>query len=75
MISTFPELIPQDIKDIDGMIKQDVYNNSAWNQRFFLLKYERDTSVEVSWVIEKIRLAPRNEAAWNYLKGFVVLAG
>jgi protein farnesyltransferase/geranylgeranyltransferase type-1 subunit alpha len=69
LISTFPLLAKQDLENIDEMITEDVYNNSAWNQRFFLVD-AKETGVEVGWVIERIRMAPRNEAAWNYLKGY-----
>ncbi|GIL49286.1 hypothetical protein Vafri_5417 [Volvox africanus] len=61
----------------EEFIRRDVRNNSAWNQRMFVLKHMpssgRDDAAwlrsELSYVAEAIRHAPRNEAPWRYLTG------
>merc|ERR1712059_196949 len=52
----------------------DIRNNSAWNQRFFVISrcngWNKDTvEREVTFALEKICLVKRNESAWNYLRG------
>lgn len=58
------------------LLKEDRANNSAWNQRFFVvtrcpslggLKHMRDS--EVSYCVDAIKQGPTNESAWRYLKG------
>ncbi|KAL4517688.1 hypothetical protein Ndes2526A_g02072 [Nannochloris sp. 'desiccata'] len=66
----------------EKFLRQDLRNNSAWTQRFFILEkmprgkvllgtpqevYDR----EVDFVIVKINLAPHNEAAWGYLRALL----
>ena len=48
-------------------------NNSAWNQRFFVISrttgWEGEVvGREVGFALEKIGLVKRNESAWNYLR-------
>lgn len=50
-------------------------NNSAWNERFFVLKHtgfgadvlER----EINYVMNRIRLIKNNESPWNFLRGIL----
>lgn len=60
---------------MDKLISKDVRNNSAWNQRFFVLKYTGlDTDVlkyEVHYAINRIRLVKDNESSWNFLRGIL----
>jgi protein farnesyltransferase/geranylgeranyltransferase type-1 subunit alpha len=66
----------------EKFLRQDLRNNSAWTQRFFILAkmprgkvllgtpqevYDR----EIDFVIVKINLAPHNEAAWGYLRALL----
>ena len=63
----------------EAMIKRDVRNNSAWNQRFVVTFSENDevtnetlklrVDSELAFVSRKIEIAPDNESAWNYLRG------
>ena len=62
---------------MNRLLDEDVRNNSAWNQRYFLLKDSLTDTLfdqEVQFIIDKIHLAPNNESPWNYLKGLVRLA-
>ncbi|KXS16766.1 farnesyltransferase, CAAX box, alpha [Gonapodya prolifera JEL478] len=65
------------------MVELDVRNNSAWNQRWFVLSASlngetKEFSVtieeELDYALAKLSLAPNNESAWNYLQGLVRLA-
>lgn len=58
------------------LLKEDVFNNSAWNQRYFVitkspslggLNAMRDS--EVDYAIEAIHANPENESPWRYLRG------
>ncbi|GAB4842956.1 hypothetical protein Ancab_012934 [Ancistrocladus abbreviatus] len=58
------------------LLEEDVFNNSAWNQRYFVitrspflggLEAMRDS--EVNYTIEAILAHPENESPWRYLRG------
>lgn len=64
------------------MLLSDVFNNSVWSFRFFLLKtfngimhcpkeMEKYGADEVHFIFQKIELAPENESSWSYLCGFL----
>ncbi|KAJ3042909.1 hypothetical protein HK097_001870 [Rhizophlyctis rosea] len=80
VVSTY-NLWDDEIPDIDRLIVEDIRNNSAWNQRFFVMSRrpqgfgEDDIVKEVSYILQKIRLAPNNESPWNYLRGILEFAG
>lgn len=60
------------------MVGDDVYNNSAWCHRFFVVSHELSDGVlerEIKYTQEQIALAPKNESAWNYLVGVLEKAG
>ncbi|GAB6025014.1 hypothetical protein CHUAL_010126 [Chamberlinius hualienensis] len=64
---------------IDRLLAEDVRNNSAWNHRYFVINStttftENVVNSEVSYTIDKIRLAVHNESAWNYLSGILYLS-
>jgi protein farnesyltransferase/geranylgeranyltransferase type-1 subunit alpha len=46
-------------------IRADVRNNSAYAHRWAVGAASRG-AVEVRWALDRVRRAPRNEAAWNY---------
>lgn len=60
---------------IDKLLSADVRNNSAWNQRFFVLKHLGLTPEvvqrEVHYAMNRIRLMKNNESSWNFLKGLL----
>ncbi|OAY51893.1 protein farnesyltransferase/geranylgeranyltransferase type-1 subunit alpha [Manihot esculenta] len=58
------------------LLQDDVFNNSAWNQRYFVitrspllggLKSMRES--EVKYTVEAILANPENESPWRYLRG------
>ncbi|XP_014758209.1 protein farnesyltransferase/geranylgeranyltransferase type-1 subunit alpha isoform X2 [Brachypodium distachyon] len=58
------------------LLEEDVFNNSAWNQRYLVITSSpllgglvamRDS--EVDYTVEAIMANPRNESPWRYLKG------
>lgn len=50
-------------------------NNSAWNQRYFVLKHigltKETVQREILYTINRIRLVKNNESSWNFLKGLL----
>jgi len=61
---------------IEELLEVDVRNNSAWNQRFFVVSNTTDMSLsvrqrEVEWALAKASLAPNNESAWSYIRGVI----
>ena len=66
---------------VDGMLINDVRNNSAWHHRFFVVwacgirEGEEDRAHvfkrELTYVKQSISLVPNNPAAWNYLRGIL----
>lgn len=50
-------------------------NNSAWNQRFFVLKHTGFTpdvmEREINYVMNRIRIIKNNESPWNFLRGIL----
>jgi hypothetical protein len=66
--------LSNEISFTEKLIEKDIRNNSAWNQRFFVLKLRGkiDFAVvkkELSFVFEKIKIVFDNESSWNYLRG------
>ena len=62
------------MKYVDQLIQDDIKNNSAWNQRYFVIAHTTgfiDDIVEreLDYVEKRIRSNPDNESAWNYLRG------
>ncbi|XP_064630696.1 protein farnesyltransferase/geranylgeranyltransferase type-1 subunit alpha-like [Lineus longissimus] len=58
----------------ERLLIDDVRNNSAWNQRFFVINSTTKLTDDVvrsefEYTKQKIKLAPNNESAWNYLRG------
>lgn len=58
------------------LLEDDIYNNSAWNQRYFVvtrspliggLAAMRDS--EVQYAVQAIKTTPDNESPWRYLRG------
>ncbi|GKU87531.1 hypothetical protein SLEP1_g1923 [Rubroshorea leprosula] len=59
-----------------SLLEEDIFNNSAWNQRYFVitrspflggLKAMRKS--EVRYIVEAILTNPENESPWRYLRG------
>ena len=59
---------------VDQLLQDDIRNNSAWNQRYFVIANTtgfKDEIIEheLDYVEERINSCPDNESAWNYLRG------
>lgn len=58
---------------VDTLISQDMRNNSAWNQRFFVVNNSDPNpdiiNKELEYTFDKIQILSKNESAWNYLRG------
>lgn len=67
-------LYDKELEYVEQLINDDVRNNSAWNQRYFVIsnttKFEQEViDREIDYALEKIDLVRGNESAWNYLRG------
>ena len=71
-ISAF-KLHDGELEYVERLIDEDIRNNSAWNQRFFLLvnvPIKSDVlDRELKFTMDKIKKVPGNESSWNYLRG------
>ncbi|KAH8409426.1 hypothetical protein KR222_003792 [Zaprionus bogoriensis] len=71
-IRTF-NLYDDELEFVDRLIREDQRNNSAWNQRFFVIKHLGFTPEviqrELAYAMSRIRVIKNNESAWNYLIG------
>lgn len=71
-------LYDKELEYVEQLLNDDVRNNSAWNQRYFVIsnttKFEQEViDKEVEFALEKIELEKGNESAWNYLRGYLFL--
>lgn len=62
------------MKYVESLLDKDVRNNSAWNQRYYVINSttgftKEIIDKEVNFTLDKINKATNNESAWNYLKG------
>eukprot|EP01129_Flabellula_baltica_P010547 TRINITY_DN4471_c0_g1_i2.p1 TRINITY_DN4471_c0_g1~~TRINITY_DN4471_c0_g1_i2.p1 ORF type:complete len:235 (-),score=56.41 TRINITY_DN4471_c0_g1_i2:259-963(-) len=72
------DLWENELDFIDKLLTEDVRNNSAWNQRWFVIENTTDFGIdtirsEFNYTIQKILKAPNNLSPWNYLRGFCSL--
>ena len=81
MEETNPLNIPNEWAFVDSFVERDVYNNSAWCHRNYILQYLEEQAnnsnkaqhlskiqSEIQYTKEKIELAPHNISPWAYLK-------
>lgn len=68
-------LFDNELHFVDRLISADVRNNSAWNQRFFVLNHTglnpEIVQRELNYVMNRIRLVKNNESTWNFLRGIL----
>eukprot|EP00742_Colponemidia_sp_Colp-10_P004194 GILJ01004473.1.p1 GENE.GILJ01004473.1~~GILJ01004473.1.p1 ORF type:complete len:315 (+),score=31.08 GILJ01004473.1:44-988(+) len=65
-----------ELKYVNLLFDMDIRNNSAWNQRYYVIKETEEITHDVitreaNFSMNAIRSVPHNEAAWNYLKGWL----
>eukprot|EP00026_Physarum_polycephalum_P002063 Phypoly_transcript_02067.p2 GENE.Phypoly_transcript_02067~~Phypoly_transcript_02067.p2 ORF type:complete len:301 (+),score=63.78 Phypoly_transcript_02067:94-903(+) len=66
-----------ELEYIDNSLKLDLRNNSAWNQRYFVVsKWKKLTPEvikdEIQYALRYINKAPNNQSPWAYLKGLLL---
>lgn len=59
---------------IDSLLSDDIRNNSAWNQRYFIVNNttgftDEVLDREIDYTLFNIKAVTENESAWNYLRG------
>lgn len=63
-----------ELEYVDSLIADDIRNNSAWNQRYFVLGSTGFTNDilnrEIDYALSSIKIVAENESAWNYLRGY-----
>lgn len=68
----------------EHLLRDDVLNNSAWTQRYFILQnapegllgtHQEFYDRELDFTVVKINVAPHNPAAWGYLKALTAGPG
>lgn len=69
-------LYDNELAYVESLLEDDVRNNSAWNQRYFVISNTTTFTPniiqrEIDFTFEKIVLVPGNESAWNYLRGYL----
>lgn len=68
-------MFENELEYTDRLISADIRNNSAWNQRFFVLKHlginQDVVQREVHYAMNRIKLIKNNESSWNFLKGLI----
>ncbi|MCJ1397132.1 CAAX geranylgeranyltransferase alpha subunit [Xylographa trunciseda] len=75
-----------ELRFVDGLLRADLRNNSAWHHRWFVVFADPSAPAaaavpaatcqrELAFATAKIREAPQNQAAWNYLKGVLRKSG
>lgn len=75
LIETYPEFRTKELNFTHKLLEEDFRNNSAWNQRYFvlfklgILSNEQSVINESEFVKKLIALSLHNESAWNYLRG------
>ena len=63
---------------VERLLEEDIRNNSAWNQRMFVLSHtvQKVTGEildrELKFAMNAITKVPGNESSWNYLAGYVL---
>lgn len=67
-------LFDNELEYVDKLLQEDIRNNSAWNQRYFVINnttcFTPETlSREIEYTLDKIKIVIDNESAWNYLRG------
>lgn len=74
MVIFFFSLFDGELEYVDSLLNDDVRNNSAWNQRYFVINnttgFKDDIlNREIEYTLFHIKTAAENESAWNYLRG------
>lgn len=68
-------LFDTELEYVDKLLNEDLRNNSAWNQRYFVITHTSGFSPkviqdEIDYTIQAILKVKKNESAWNYFRGY-----
>mmetsp|Transcript_1018 Transcript_1018/g.2380 ORF Transcript_1018/g.2380 Transcript_1018/m.2380 type:complete len:307 (+) Transcript_1018:89-1009(+) len=71
------QLWEEDKAFVEQLLVSDVRNNSAWNQRFFIVQNSTDMGQgvrarEIEWALDKAQLAATNESVWAFIRGMLL---
>lgn len=74
MCNISSSLFDGELDYVEDLLNEDFRNNSAWNQRYFVVSNTTgftDDIIdrEVSFTLSKIKIIKNNESSWNYLRG------
>lgn len=74
LLTSIFRLYEGELDYVDSLLQTDIRNNSAWNQRYFVVNNTTGftdvvLSNEIDYTLNKINIAKENESAWNYLRG------
>jgi hypothetical protein len=67
-------LFENELQYVEQLLDEDIRNNSAWNQRYFVINNTTGFTPDVvqrelTYTLDKIKIVTNNESAWNYLRG------
>jgi len=67
-------LFQNELQYVDQLLDDDIRNNSAWNQRYFVINNTTGFTPDVierelAFTLDKIKTVINNESAWSYLRG------
>lgn len=73
VLDTF-NLFENELDYVEQLLEDDIRNNSAWNQRYFVVKQttgftDEIINREVRFAITSLKIVSQNESAWNYMRG------
>lgn len=62
----------EELQYLNMLLRDDVYNNSAWSYRYFIISrsfgsFDPAIEVELELSYKTASLAPQNESVWNYI--------
>ena len=72
----FFRLFDQELAYVERLLEEDIRNNSAWNQRFFVISHLHEKlegnhlDQELKYSMSAIEKVPGNESSWNYICGY-----
>jgi len=67
-------LFQNELQYVDWLLDDDIRNNSAWNQRYFVINNTTGFTPDVierelAFTLVKIKTVTNNESAWSYIRG------
>ena len=73
IFSMFSRLFDQELAYVERLLEEDIRNNSAWNQRWFVTHCASKSPLtmqtaqeELEYTLVKLKLDAYNESPWRY---------